>query len=645
MVLLALLGAALAARTAAGDPAAEDTEELSAGPVNPVELRAFVAGVLAEQQQVRPFAGCVVTVVRDGRVFLNQGYGYADREAGTPVHPERTLFRIGSISKVFVYLALQQQIAAGRLRLDTPIAAVLPGVSLDAGAVVGPDGAGEVPLTLRHLVTHTAGFDEQVVGLFSRDPAQVRPLAEQLGVGMPPRLRPAGIDASYSNHGTALAAHLVEIVSGQAYPAYLRTRLLQPLALHQTTLEQPAPRGLEAEPAIGYRTVGGALQPQLPEVVPLAPVGGMSSTGADMGRLMMALLQPDGRALPAAAVLAMRERLHVVDPRLPAMLFGLYERGLAPRSFGHGGDTIDFHADMRLYPDQDLGVFVACNSDGSARGISEFMGAFSAHYFPCRAPVAKAAPAELQAAIAGWYAPLRVSETTLGRLALLLEAMPLEFDAQGLLMLPTPAGSQRFTHVADTYFRSMEGDERLVFQRGEGGAVTKLWIGSAPMLVFAPVSLLDKPTLNLLWLGVALAILLGWLLGLPILRWRKRRTGGFVGRGSIAGTTRAAAMALWASAATLVLGVLLLAGLIASPDTVLFADLAALRWLLSLLLVGALLVVLSCVLVWRSRSRPRSWWWVLGALVAVLLWLGHWNLLGFHYPDIPASGAQMATNP
>ena len=106
--------AASAAPAGAAGPALDDDEAFaSAGPVNPVELRAFVGGVLAQQQQVRPFAGCIVTVVRDGRMFLNQGHGLADLEARVPVHPERTLFRIGSISKVFVYLALQQQIAAG----------------------------------------------------------------------------------------------------------------------------------------------------------------------------------------------------------------------------------------------------------------------------------------------------------------------------------------------------------------------------------------------------------------------------------------------------------------------------------------------------------------------------------------------------
>ena len=637
----------------------DDGEAPSAGPVNPVELRAFINGVLAQQQQARPFGGCIVTVVRDGRLFLNQGHGMANLEARVPVHPERTLFRIGSISKVFVYLALQQQIAAGRLRLDSEVAPLVPDLPLGAGA----DG-GDAPLTVRHLVTHTAGFDEQVVGLFSHDPAQVRPLAEQLARTMPPRVRPAGVDASYSNHGTALAARLVEVVSGQPYPDYLHEHLLLPLDLAQTTLAQPVPAQVDGEPAVGYRAIGGVLRPQPPEVVPLAPVGGMSSTGADMAKLMMALLQLDGRALPEATVLGLRERLHVVDPRLPAMLFGLYEHALVPRSLGHGGDTIDFHSDMRLFPDQRLGVFMACNDDGSAQGIAEFMRAFTAHYFPRRAPAATAAPSALQAAVSGWYAPLRVSETSMARIALLLQAMPVGFDDAGLLVLPTPAGARRFAHVEGELFRALDGDETLLFQRADDGAVTRLWIGSAPMLAFAPVGLLDHPLLNLLWLGSALLLLIVGLVLLPLRRWRARRAvgaaalapvsgdvaagevaagevaaGEAAGEGASSRLARWAAGVLWACAACLVAGVLGLAIVIAAPDAVVFGELAGIRFLLALLLLGGMLLVLACALVWRSPVRPRGWWWLLGASIAVVLWLGHWNLLGFHYPEPPPAGA------
>ena len=637
--------AASAAPAGAAGPALDDDEAFaSAGPVNPVELRAFVGGVLAQQQQVRPFAGCIVTVVRDGRMFLNQGHGLADLEARVPVHPERTLFRIGSISKVFVYLALQQQIAAGRLSLGTEVASLVPDLPLDVGP--GVDGP---PLTVRHLVTHTAGFDEQVVGLFARDPAQVRPLAELLARTMPPRVRPAGVDASYSNHGTALAARLVEVVSGRPYGEYLRERVLQPLGLAQTTLVQPVPADIDGLPAIGYRNVGGVLRPQPVEIVPLAPVGGMSSTGADMATLMMALLQPDGGALPQATVLGLRERLHVVDARLPAMLFGLYEHGLAPRSFGHGGDTIDFHADMRLFPEQRLGVFMACNSDGSAQGIAEFMRAFTAHYFPRRAPEATPAPAELQAAAGGFYAPLRVSETSLARIALLLQAMPVGFDADGLLLLPTPAGPRRFAHVEGSLFRALDGEESLLFQRGDDGAVTRLWIGSAPMLAFAPVGLLDHPVANLLWIGTAWLLLAGWLVLLPVRRWRARRAaaaGGSQPAATPDTAARAARLAtgvLWVCAACLVVGVAGFGALVAAPDAVVFGELGAVRPLLALLLLGAVLLVLACVLAWRARPRgPGGWggrWWVLAAAVAVVLWLGHWNLLGFHYPEQPAATA------
>jgi hypothetical protein len=88
-----------------------------------------------------------------------------------------------------------------------------------------------------------------------------------------------------------------------------------------------------------------------------------------------------------------------------------------------------------------------------------------------------------------------------------------------------------------------------------------------------------------------------------------------------------------------VAGVLGLAIVIAAPDAVVFGELAGIRFLLALLLLGGMLLVLACALVWRSPVRPRGWWWLLGASIAVVLWLGHWNLLGFHYPEPPPAGA------
>nr|BFE84354.1 hypothetical protein GCM10020093_069550 [Planobispora longispora] len=175
-----------------------------------------VTSVMAEEK----IPGATVTVVAGGREVVDKGYGWADVERRLPVDPERTRFLIGSETKLFTAQAALQLVHAGKLDLDADVNSYLTTFKIS-------DTYPGRPVTLRHLLTHTAGFDEDhVLGSGSN----VRPLGEALAATQPARLRPPGTGVTYNNYGVALAGYLVETVSGMPFEKYVEKNVFAPSA-------------------------------------------------------------------------------------------------------------------------------------------------------------------------------------------------------------------------------------------------------------------------------------------------------------------------------------------------------------------------------------------------------------------------------
>ena len=167
------------------------------GPSNPKELEEFLAAHLAEQMSAWHVPGVVLVVVKDGKIFFAQGYGYADAEGKLPIVPERTVFRVGSVSKVFTATAVMQCAERGKLDLHGDVNSYLDLFKLENNFTR--------PVTLENLLTHTGGFDDRAIGINARTPSEVIPLGPYLAQRMPPRVHPPGEVYGYSSHGMALA--------------------------------------------------------------------------------------------------------------------------------------------------------------------------------------------------------------------------------------------------------------------------------------------------------------------------------------------------------------------------------------------------------------------------------------------------------
>ena len=133
-------------------------------------LEPFVDGVIGGLQESHQVAGVTVAVVHDGEIALAKGYGYADAARLASVDPDKTLFRSGSISKVFTWTAVMQLVERGRLELDTDVNEYLTQFQI-------PEAFG-APVTLRHIMSHTAGFEDGGVGyLYAKDVDDLEPMA------------------------------------------------------------------------------------------------------------------------------------------------------------------------------------------------------------------------------------------------------------------------------------------------------------------------------------------------------------------------------------------------------------------------------------------------------------------------------------
>ncbi|MFF9143408.1 serine hydrolase domain-containing protein [Streptomyces sp. NPDC014861] len=471
--------------------------------VTPAALESLVDTAVAGHLRDDRIPGAAVTVVRGGRTVLAKGYGVADVRTGRPVDAERTGFFLGSLAKLFTAQSASRLVTEGRIDPEADVNDRLRGV-------VVPDTHPGRPVTLHHLLTHTAGFDSDLVGRNKAAPQDVEPLAESLTTRRPARVRAPGETAAYDNYGYALAGRLVADTSGQDFPAYVDTHILRPLGMTGTTFAQPQPERIAAHLARGYRPDGASgwieARGQYGAWSPAGP--GAVGTAGDMGRWLVDQLTAD-----SAANHLMRRVHHRQDPRLPGVGYG-YEEW---RRGGHtgwfkDGDIPGFHSALLLLPDQDLGVFVVFNGDGTdgraARDgrklIDEVVDALAP---PGPAPATPPTAAGPDAATySGSYRSARVSRTSLMAVEGLVGAVTVEADGpRGLrttgLSLDPDRSEQRWTALGGGLFRERGGEATLAFT-ADGVLVSS----ATPTTAYEKLSWRRSPALHLALFGSGLAV-------------------------------------------------------------------------------------------------------------------------------------------
>ncbi|KQO48383.1 MULTISPECIES: serine hydrolase [unclassified Frigoribacterium] len=367
-----LAGCASGATGATADPAPPAPPQHQPGghSLTQDDVDSWLDGAVGSALQTTGIPGATVSVVADGELLTARGYGMADTGTGeTPaeaVDPERTLFRVGSVSKVVSATAVMQLVEQGALDLDADVQQYLD-FDLDT-----PKGA----VTLRHLLTHTAGFEEVIAGLIGT-PGSEKTLREAVSEAPPAQVFVPGTTPAYSNYGATLAGYVAERVSGVPFADLLQQDVFDRAGMTSSSFAQPLPADLDARLAHGYPD--DSKPAVATEVVNAAPAGAMSATATDMARFMLAQLGdlPDDQALLQADTLAEMHRpaldaddlgTLVAGQRMDLAFFDDSTPGLA--AFGHDGDTQVFHSAMRMFPEHDTGIFLSMNGSGRSATAS-----------------------------------------------------------------------------------------------------------------------------------------------------------------------------------------------------------------------------------------------------------------------------------
>ena len=605
----------------------------SVAPQAPLELTAdnlasVVDPMMTEWIDGRKGAGAVVVVVtRDAPVFA-KGYGFSDIKAKKLFTADTTLVRPGSISKLFTGIAVMQLVDAGKVDLDRDVNGYID--------FVIPTAEGDVPVTLRRLLTHRAGFEEHWKGLFSSN-GEPEPLGRWLAENLPRRLFPQGDVEAYSNYGLALAGYVVERASGEPFVSYVERHVLEPLGMSHSTFQQPLPDELVPLMAKGYRTSD---QPPLGffETIAATPAGGLSATGTDMGRFMRALM--NGGALDGASVLAKVRLDQMMAPSnaTPAGYLGLVFFGTKVAghdSIGHGGETLTFFSDLTLFPEQGVGIFVCRDGIGEIKEVEEIPDpeAAIAERFLIKTSEGDGPSGttfSTDSDLAGVYNSSRRAESSWVRLYDLVSQRLVKIDSAenvSLFSAIWPFGDgETFKPVGRNLYEG-PASERFAFINDPG---------SQPYIAEPALRLQRVPWfLDVRWIAPALAVstgvaaltILAWPVAALWRHWRNRPWSQDADRRKYLAVRLVLLVDVVVIVATLVLFFISLAFPTVLNDTLdrLLVTLYALAWLGAL---GAILTVWTAVVFWRNRVGSR-WSRIHHSLIAASTVMIAWFFLTF----------------
>lgn len=602
-----------------------------------VDIEAFLDGFMPLQLERENVAGAVVCVVKDGKVLFAKGYGYSDVNKKIPISPDTTLFRPGSISKLFTWTAVMQLVQQGKLNLDHDVNEYLD--------FKIPETYPQ-PITLRNIMTHTAGFEESVKELFVPDGTTLPSLHDYLVRHIPRRIFPPGLVPAYSNYAATLAGYIVERVSGRPFNDYVTENIFRPLGMQHSTFAQPLPAELKPLMSGGYELGSGEAKPF--EVLEAAPAGSLSASAGDLAHFMIAHLQDgkfgDAQILSPETAREMHSRQNGFNPALNAMALGFYEESRnGHRIIGHGGDTIYFHSDLHLVLDAGIGFYVSYNSAGKGENSprTALWKHFMDRYLPFTPPEVTApsnAVADAQT-VSGYYMTSRRAQSTMLDVTNSFEEVHVVPDSGGDIKVypfrDLNGQTRRWREIGPLVYREVNGQDRIAFQKDADGRL-ELRI-NFPAVIYQRVGLLDGYQWNRFVVYFCLTILALTLVLWPV-AWLVRRHYGF--KLDLTSSQRR-----WRLAIKLVCAVDLIFVLSLLTTFSVAEDLAFLSGKLDTLLlvlqalgvigaIGTLIVIFATLRLWSARNLWRGVRWmnllITLACIGFTWFLIHWNLINFN---------------
>lgn len=312
----------------------------------------FADKFINEEMKENNVPGVILSVVKDGDIIFEKGYGYSDLEKNTPVDPNKTLFSIGSVTKNFTAIAVMQLVQENKLDINTDINNYLSEFKIK--------NPYKEKITMKNLLTHTAGFDETIFNTL-KNPTPLS-LKEYLKNYQPKVIRTPGTIASYSNYGIALAGYIVEEISGMPYEDYIKKNILNKLNMTNTYCK------IDNEPAINLSKAYD-FNSSLVEysAIPDGPAGNIVSTANDMSKLLLFHLNANSNTNLQILNKKNLDTLHTSQfsyyPNTLGIGYGMYEQLVNNNKvISHGGSVNGFISMLSFSPEENIGFFISTNS-------------------------------------------------------------------------------------------------------------------------------------------------------------------------------------------------------------------------------------------------------------------------------------------
>lgn len=426
---------------------------------------------ISEQMAYRGLPGLSIGIVHDQELVWAQGYGFSDPQNRTPAAPE-TVYRLGSITKLFTATAIMQLRDQGKLRLDDPVARHLPGFKVLSPFPDAP------AITIRHLLTHTSGLPRE--GAFPYWTTHEFPSREEILAALPGQtaIHPPGETYKYSNLGMALLGAVVAAVSGESYPDYVAKHIFEPLGMTSTAAVPSAELLSRISTPFMRRTPDGHRRVHdYYDMGGMAPAGNVVSTVTDLARFAALQFRDDpagGEQILSGSTLREMHRPQFVYPSWGGgrgLGFAVTHRN-GKNVVSHGGWIGGNRAHLLLVPSEKIAVVAMTNADDASPSpfseqAYEVVGPVLVEAVTPQPPERKADPA--------WEKYLGVYSDPWGweYRVLVLDDQLVMYDHDYPPVEDAADAVTRLTPVAEHTFRMSDG-ELVVFELDDDGKVERI---------------------------------------------------------------------------------------------------------------------------------------------------------------------------
>lgn len=446
---------------------------------NSQELQILADWYFNEAMQNFHVPGAVIAIVKDNSILLKKGYGFSNLESHVTVSPEETRFRVGSITKLVTATAVMQLVERKQLNLEDKVNDYLQHFKIK--------NPFPHPVRVKHLLTHSAGFDHHQSGKHARNVRELKPLREFLKKQLPQIVFNPGEYVSYSNYGISLAGYLVEEISGQDFSQYVNENIFLPLEMSHSGFNLP--EDSESNLAVGYKFMDGYFHRFPVDYLNHVPAGALLTTAEDMAHFMIAHLQEgryfEQRILQEATIEEMHRPQFRAHAQMPGWCYGFYEDiQNGQRAIMHSGFSRGFSSLLYLIPDEKIGIFMSGNCNNSEI-FQNFVRVFLDRYFPASPPtvqtVAPNASPDNYARFTGKYQFNNLPKFNIARLSNLLEhrqEIRVYAEAGGILKVYLPSGTKRILEVQPLLFKILDEEGYIAFRENDRGEITHMFIHS-----------------------------------------------------------------------------------------------------------------------------------------------------------------------